>query len=626
MAFEGLKSLAKTQPGGNLFALSPTTGRQVTPQELSTMEAQKNIVSQVTPKVPAGPPAPPKPTAQRQAQVAASTVPTAPKAPVPKPVSAQPVSAPAPVNPNIAPGLPGGPDPALLSKPIPQAQTQLPPVPQAPAPVDNRTRLQEQYLSTFAPSPELTSVQQSLGSVQTTAAQEQAKAQSEYAKRIGAIQEQATLQPFLTGRQVQAGTQLANQLAAIQSGAQAQTIPLSVQLAQMQAQRQEARDRAEAELGFLPEKKAPVVVDGRLVDPTTGTVVYEPAPKAGETYTLSSGQKVFDASGNLIAENAAGGADKTISVAPGNTVIDSAGNVIYRAPENASTAGQKTLTVDQAKNAGFALRMENSMGIIDQFSGAATGVGGAIQSILPGGALTNFLRTPEYQQLDQAQRDFVNATLRRESGAAIAPSEFENAKKQYFPQPGDSPQVIEQKRVNRELALEGVKLGAGENVVETYELPDGTILEKGADGQYYPKANGGTAAATEARRVASAIGQFESGGNYKALGPVLNSGMYKGDRAYGKYQVMGKNVPSWTKEALGVSMTPQQFLADPKAQDKVAEYRMARMIAQGYDVEDIASIWFSGRPLAKAGNAKDQLGTSVPQYAKNVRAIYNRIT
>lgn len=144
---------------------------------------------------------------------------------------------------------------------------------------------------------------------------------------------------------------------------------------------------------------------------------------------------------------------------------------------------------------------------------------------------------------------------------------------------------------------------------------------------YLPKANGGTAAApTEARRVANAIGQFESGGNYKALGPVLNSGMYKGDRAYGKYQVMGKNVPSWTKEAMGAAMTPQQFLADPKAQDKVAEYRMARMIAQGYDVEDIASIWFSGRPLAKAGDAKDQLGTSVPQYAKNVRAIYNRTT
>jgi len=36
--------------------------------------------------------------------------------------------------------------------------------------------------------------------------------------------------------------------------------------------------------------------------------------------------------------------------------------------------------------------------------------------------------------------------LRKESGAAIAASEFDNAEKQYFPQPGDSDQVISQKR------------------------------------------------------------------------------------------------------------------------------------------------------------------------------------
>jgi len=146
--------------------------------------------------------------------------------------------------------------------------------------------------------------------------------------------------------------------------------------------------------------------------------------------------------------------------------------------------------------------------------------------------------------------------------------------------------------------------------------------------ELYPKAEGGSAAAgtpAEAKKVASAIGQYESGGNYKALGPVLNSGSYKGDRAYGKYQVMGKNIPSWTKEALGKSLTPQQFLADPKAQDAVAEYRMGKLLAQGYGVEDIASIWFSGQPLAKAGNRRDQLGTSVPKYAAAVSALYEKM-
>ena len=71
------------------------------------------------------------------------------------------------------------------------------------------------------------------------------------------------------------------------------------------------------------------------------------------------------------------------------------------------------------------------------------------------GAAANWTQSPEQQQVEQAQRDFVNATLRRESGAAISEGEFASARQQYFPQPGDSPQVIEQKRKNRELATQG---------------------------------------------------------------------------------------------------------------------------------------------------------------------------
>lgn len=65
------------------------------------------------------------------------------------------------------------------------------------------------------------------------------------------------------------------------------------------------------------------------------------------------------------------------------------------------------------------------------------------------------------QLAEQAQRDFINATLRQESGAVISPSEFDNARKQYFPQPGDSAEVIEQKRQNRQRVIEGFKVGAG---------------------------------------------------------------------------------------------------------------------------------------------------------------------
>ncbi|MBA3588211.1 hypothetical protein [Methylibium sp.] len=74
----------------------------------------------------------------------------------------------------------------------------------------------------------------------------------------------------------------------------------------------------------------------------------------------------------------------------------------------------------------------------------------------------NMLGTDGEQQVEQAQRDFINAILRRESGAVIADSEFNNARKQYFAQPGDSPTVLRQKEINRRTAIEGQKAEFGE--------------------------------------------------------------------------------------------------------------------------------------------------------------------
>jgi len=119
-----------------------------------------------------------------------------------------------------------------------------------------------------------------------------------------------------------------------------------------------------------------------------------------------------------------------------------------------ATEGEKTAGL-------FAARMEVSLPILEQFEGEGTKFGQALLSGLP--LVGNFLLSPEYQQYDQAKRDTINAILRKESGAAIADSEFENAERQYFPVPGDSPAVIAQKRRNRETALSQLKEMAGPN-------------------------------------------------------------------------------------------------------------------------------------------------------------------
>jgi hypothetical protein len=75
--------------------------------------------------------------------------------------------------------------------------------------------------------------------------------------------------------------------------------------------------------------------------------------------------------------------------------------------------------------------------------------------------LGNYLQSEDYQKFDQAQRDFINAVLRRESGAVISQEEFDNARKQYFPRPGDSKEVKAQKLRNRAQAIRGIAGAAG---------------------------------------------------------------------------------------------------------------------------------------------------------------------
>ena len=115
-------------------------------------------------------------------------------------------------------------------------------------------------------------------------------------------------------------------------------------------------------------------------------------------------------------------------------------------------------------------------------------------------------------------------------------------------------------------------------------------------------------------RIAEAIGMVESGGRYDAIGPATA----RGNRAYGKYQVMDFNIPTWTSQIIGRSLTPQEWLADHNAQDTVVRAKLSEYYALYKSVEDVASMWFSGRPLAQAGSSADVTGTTVPAYVQRV--------
>jgi hypothetical protein len=110
-----------------------------------------------------------------------------------------------------------------------------------------------------------------------------------------------------------------------------------------------------------------------------------------------------------------------------------------------------------------------------------------------------------------------------------------------------------------------------------------------------------------------------SGGDYSLLGPVTKNG----DRAYGAYQVMGNNIPEWTQRHLGRSMTPQEFLADKDAQDKVFDGQFGSYVDKYGNPQDAASAWFTGGPLSTGANKRDVLGTSGSGYVDKFNRYIN---
>lgn len=104
-----------------------------------------------------------------------------------------------------------------------------------------------------------------------------------------------------------------------------------------------------------------------------------------------------------------------------------------------------------------------------------------------------------------------------------------------------------------------------------------------------------------------ALSGQESGGNYN----VAN----KDTGAHGKYQIMPANWPSWSQEAglpAGAAKTPEN-------QERVTRFKLQQYYNKYGNWEDVASAWYSGRPLNKV-NADVKQGNypSIREYVNSV--------
>lgn len=107
----------------------------------------------------------------------------------------------------------------------------------------------------------------------------------------------------------------------------------------------------------------------------------------------------------------------------------------------------------------------------------------------------------------------------------------------------------------------------------------------------------------------NAISSIESSGNYGAVGP---SSPTMG-RALGKYQVIEANIGPWSQEALGRTVTPEEFLANPQLQDAIFNKKFGDYV-QKFGPSGAAQAWFAGPGGVGKLDRQDSLGTSVAAY------------
>ena len=241
-----------------------------------------------------------------------------------------------------------------------------------------------------------------------------------------------------------------------------------------QTQGYAAPGQAPTQVGGVERKLQGVNLGGsyQLVDPLeqTGPLKMTQSPDSLASNAVSiRNENMRDARSRELAaatrEAAAGGRipsgyranpDGSLSFIPGG-------------PADPATKADKAPTEAQTKDNLFATRADAADKIVVSLGSKPSVAGVSVKQSLAGlpliggslGAGANSALSPESQQYEQAKRDFINAVLRKESGAVIGKDEFDSADKQYFPQPFDSAEVKQQKAENRRRAVEGIGAGAG---------------------------------------------------------------------------------------------------------------------------------------------------------------------
>ena len=132
------------------------------------------------------------------------------------------------------------------------------------------------------------------------------------------------------------------------------------------------------------------------------------------------------------------------------------------------------------------------------------------------------------------------------------------------------------------------------------------------------------AVASDLTALRTAIIGQESGGDPHVVNAIGATGLA---------QVMPENIPVWTEEALGRSLTPEQFRLDKTVQLKVIDHKLGKYLEEARKVtpdpaiavKRVAAKWYSGDPSLFTNTRPQLLGPSIADYSSSVLNRYEAI-
>lgn len=145
--------------------------------------------------------------------------------------------------------------------------------------------------------------------------------------------------------------------------------------------------------------------------------------------------------------------------APQGMVVESDGQGGFRLVQGAGVgAGQKPFTEAQSKDNVYVTRMRGALEVLEPNADSLTSRWDRLAEMDPTG-LARELQSPEFQMALQAGDEFLQALLRKDTGAAMTNEEQFLYGRTFLPRPGDGPEVLAKKAAARQRAIAAVESG-----------------------------------------------------------------------------------------------------------------------------------------------------------------------